>query len=182
MLLLRLLQFLYHLLLGRYISTTGQCFRILLIPHPSQELGGKSMITRSSAAAVCGYHQEERERDMYSYLCNRALAATCHATASNKTNKVKFVWVGLSCKPISLSLLSPKKFRRRRVFIFIYLLLFFLHFLMSFEEAPGKQIAIFKKGTHIHIHLGLPGCVCVLPFFKDCCFPRAMEVSDRIQQ
>ena len=53
---------------------------------------------------------------------------------------------------------------------------------MSFEEAPGKQIAIFKKGTHIHIHLGLPGCVCVLPFFKDCCFPRAMEVSDRIQQ
>ena len=148
MLLLRLLQFLYHLLLGRYISTTGQCFRILLIPHPSQELGGKSMITRSSAAAVCGYHQEERERerDMYSYLCNRALAATCHATAtSNKTNKVKFVWVGLSCKPISLSLLSPKKFRRRRVFIFIYLLLFFLHFLMSFEEAPGKQIAIFKK-------------------------------------
>ena len=104
MLLLRLLQFLYHLLLGRYISTTGQCFRILLIPHPSQELGGKSMITRSSAAAVCGYHQEERERDMYSYLCNRALAATCHATAtSNKTNKVKFVWVGLCCKPISLS-------------------------------------------------------------------------------
>ena len=129
MLLLRLLQFLYHLLLGRYISTTGQCFRILLIPHPSQELGGKSMITRSSAAAVCGYHQEERERDMYSYLCNRALAATCHATAtSNKTNKVKFVWVGLCCKPISLSLLSPKKFRRRRVFIFIYLLLFFFAF------------------------------------------------------
>ena len=30
---------------------------------------------------------------------------------------------------------------------------------MSFEGAPGKQIAIFKKGTHIHIHLGLPGCV-----------------------
>ena len=41
---------------------------------------------------------------------------------------------------------------------------FFLHFLMSFEEAPGKQIAIFKKGTHIHIHLGLPGCVCVAFF------------------
>ena len=109
MLLLRLLQFLYHLLLGRYISTTGQCFRILLIPHPSQELGGKSMITRSSA--VCGYHQEER--DMYSYLCNRALAATCHATASNKTNKVKFVWVGLICEPI-----SPITKSRRKVLFF----------------------------------------------------------------
>ena len=115
MLLLRLLQFLYHLLLGRYISTTGQCFRILLIPHPSQELGGKSMITRSSAAAVCGYHQEERERDMYSYLCNRALAATCHATASNKTNKVKFVWVGLICEPISPT---------RRVLFLIYFAFF----------------------------------------------------------
>ena len=69
MLLLRLLQFLYHLLLGRYISTTGQCFRILLIPHPSQELGGKSMITRSSTAAVCGYHQEEREREICIHIC-----------------------------------------------------------------------------------------------------------------
>ena len=122
MLLLRLLQFLYHLLLGRYISTTGQCFRILLIPHPSQELGGKSMITRSSAAAVCGYHQEERERerDMYSYLCNRALAATCHATAtSNKTNKVKFVWVVLSCKPISLSLSHHQKNSEEGGFLFL---------------------------------------------------------------
>ena len=133
MLLLRLLQFLYHLLLGRYISTTGQCFRILLIPHPSQELGGKSMITRSSAAAVCGYHQEERERerDMYSYLCNRALAATCHATAtSNKTNKVKFVWVGLSCKPISLSL-SPitKKIQKKEGFYFyLFVVVFFCIF------------------------------------------------------
>ena len=121
MLLLRLLQFLYHLLLGRYISTTGQCFRILLIPHPSQELGGKSMITRSSAAAVCGYHQEERERDMYSYLCNRALAATCHATASNKTNKVKFVWVGLICEPIS----PITQYSRRKILSFLIYFAFF---------------------------------------------------------
>ena len=129
MLLLRLLQFLYHLLLGRYISTTGQCFRILLIPHPSQELGGKSMITRSSAAAVCGYHQEERERDMYSYLCNRALAATCHATAtSNKTNKVKFVWVGLCCKPISLSPSTKKIQKKEGFYFYLFVVVFFCIF------------------------------------------------------
>ena len=129
MLLLRLLQFLYHLLLGRYISTTGQCFRILLIPHPSQELGGKSMITRSSAAAVCGYHQEERERDMYSYLCNRALAATCHATArSNKTNKVKFVWVGLSCEPISLSPITKKIQKKEGFYFYLFVVVFFCIF------------------------------------------------------
>ena len=101
---------------------------------------------------------------MYSYLCNRALAATCHATAtSNKTNKVKFVWVGLSCEPISLSPIT-KKIQKKEGFYFYLFVVFFLHFLMSFEEAPGKQIAIFKKGTHIHIHLGLPGCVCVAFF------------------
>ena len=65
---------------------------------------------------------------MYSYLCNRALAATCHATArSNKTNKVKFVWVGLSCKPISLSPIT-KKIQKKEGFYFYLFVVFFCIF------------------------------------------------------
>ena len=154
LLLFLLLLYLYYIL-GTYISTTGQCFRILLIPHPSQELGGKSMITRSSA--VCGYHQEER--DMYSYLCNRALAATCHATASNKTNKVKFVWVGLIYEPI-----SP-----------IIFLIYFAFFDVFQGGSRKTDSNLWKKGAHIRMSSA------VLPFFRGSYFPRAM-VSDRIQQ